>query len=410
LRTLWIKPGGFLPLDAGGKIRSYHTVRNLASKWPTTVLTFYPAVENDQNPLLGKEVDKLITIPLRHRLGRATEAMDYATAVLTSKPYMFQKFCRPEVTRAVREEIQRTTYDLVICDFLLACGVMPFEIDVPKVVFTHNVECRIWERHHKVATNSFRRWMARREWKRLEEMERYYLSKADLVLAVSPSDRDQFVSWGLQEKSVVSVPTGVDTDFFAPRPSDPGPPRLVFTGSMDWMPNQDGILFFLEKIFPLIENGVPDVRLDIVGRKPPAAIIQAAGRFKGVTVTGWVEDVRSYLAQADVCIVPLRVGSGTRLKIFEAMAMAKATVSTTIGAEGLPVTDQQDIMIADTPEEFSARTIELLLEPEKRLRLGSAARKLVEHNFSWSAVTRVLMEKIQTGIAGMPKEAASKVE
>jgi sugar transferase (PEP-CTERM/EpsH1 system associated) len=407
LRTLWVKPGGFLPLDSGGKIRSYHTVKSLAKRWPTTVITFYPELEEDQNGHLQEHVEKLITIPIRQRSERVREAMNYASAVFTSRPYMFQKFCRPDVIRAVREEIKSTQYDLIICDFLLACGVVPFDVEIPKVVFTHNVECRIWERHFNVAGNILRRLIAKREWRTLANIERRYLMQADAVLAVSPADRDEFVSWGVPAGNVVSVPTGVDTTFFAPRPQSPPSATLVFTGSMDWMPNQDGILFFLEEVYPLIQGKMPNVRLKIVGRKPPTKVVQAADRFPGVTVTGWVDDVRSYLAEADVCIVPLRVGSGTRLKIFEAMAMGKAIVSTTIGAEGLPVTDGADIVIADSPADFAGRTLELLHDSQKRERIGKAARALVESKYSWEAVTSDLMQAVEAGVRNSKYRVAS---
>jgi glycosyltransferase involved in cell wall biosynthesis len=167
---------------------------------------------------------------------------------------------------------------------------------------------------------------------------------------------------------------------------------------MEWTPNQDGILHFLNEVYPSIRAKVPGVTLQVVGRCPSPKILEACSRHAGVTVTGWVRDIREYLAGADVCIVPLRVGSGTRLKIFEAMAMGKAIVSTTLGAEGLPVADQQDILIADTPDDFAARTIELLQDGDKRERLGKAARNLVQGRYSWEAVTADFMQAISTAV------------
>lgn len=398
MRTLWVKPGGFLPLDSGGKIRSYQTVKQLARHWPTTVLTFYPELADDKNVDLRQDVEKLITIPLRQHAGRLTGALDYAGALLSGLPFSFQKYCRPQVRRAIEEELKSTAYDLVICDFLLACGAVPLLLDKPKVVFTHNVECRIWERQFKVAPGPVQRFMAKREWKKIEALEHKYLMQADTVLTVSPTDRDEFVSWGIPGGKITSVPTGVDVSFFSPQPAGTSTKTMVFTGSMDWMPNQDGMLFFLESVYPLIVEKVSDVRLKIVGRKPPAKIVSAAAKFPGITVTGWVEDVRPYLAEADLCIVPLRVGSGTRLKIFEAMAMAKAIVSTTIGAEGLPVHHQEDILIADEPADFAARCVELLQDQSQRDRIGAAARSLVETRYSWEAVTRELMQAIENGV------------
>jgi sugar transferase (PEP-CTERM/EpsH1 system associated) len=394
LRTLWVKPGGFLPLDSGGKIRSFHTVKTLAKFWPTTVITYYPEEKDDQNIQLSQFVEKLITIPLRPR----SRPSIYLSSVLKLRPFMFEKFCQPEVIRAVKSELQRTKYDLIICDFLLGCGVVPFDVDVPKVVFTHNVECRIWERHYKVAKTLPKRMLAKREWQSLAAIERKYLSAADAVLAVSDADGAEFVSWGIPANKVRSVPTGVDTSFFAPRPQNTAAPTLVFTGSMDWMPNQDGILWFLNDVYPLIQAKVPNVKLQVVGRKPPQQILDACAKYPGVTATGWVDDIRDYLANSDLCIVPLRVGSGTRLKIFEAMAMGKAIVSTMIGAEGLPVTDQTDIVLADTPADFAAGVLSLLNDNPKREQIGRAARELVEKRYSWEAVTADFMQAIEAGL------------
>ena len=390
MRVLWVKPGGFLPLDSGGKIRSYHTVTNLARHWPTTVITFYPAEKEDQNPTLQGLVDKLITIPL----SRNARASIYGSAVVRSRPFMFEKFCRPHVLRAVSAELHRIRYDVVICDFVLACGVVPADVNATKIVFTHNVESRIWERHYKVANNFARRLVAKREWRTLAALEHKHLTEADAVLTVSEADRAEFVSWGISSEKVISVPTGVDTSFFAPRPLNSPTDTVVFTGSMDWMPNQDGILYFLNEIYPAIKKKHPSVKLQVVGRRPPPKIREECARHADVSVTGWVDDIRDYLAKADLCVVPLRVGSGTRLKIFEAMAMGKAIISTTIGAEGLPVTDQKDIIIADSPSDFADRTLELLQDRVKRETLGTEARTLVERHYSWEAVTAEFMNTI----------------
>jgi sugar transferase (PEP-CTERM/EpsH1 system associated) len=397
-----VKPGGFLPLDTGGKIRSYHTVTNLARHWPTTVITFYPRENEDQNPKLAASVDKLIAIPFTLGPRKVGELSTYLSAVVHSRPYSFQKFCRPEVIRAVEAELRQTSYDVIICDFLLGCGVVPSEVQAAKVVFTHNVECRIWERHYKVAPNLPRRIVAKREWQTLAALEHKYLKEADLVLAVSDADAAEFVSWGLPQEKVRSVPTGVDTEFFSPQPRLTASKTLVFTGSMDWKPNQDGILWFLREVYPAIQAKVPAVKLVVVGRRPSPEIVQACAQHNSVTLTGWVDDIRDYLAAADVCVVPLRVGSGTRLKIFEAMAMGKATVSTTIGAEGLPVTDGVDILIGDTPSAFAAQTVALLQDAAKGERLGRAARTLVESRYSWDAVTGEFMRTIETAVKSHP--------
>jgi glycosyltransferase involved in cell wall biosynthesis len=175
-------------------------------------------------------------------------------------------------------------------------------------------------------------------------------------------------------------------DYFKPAPDTEECDSLVFTGSMDWLPNEDGVAYFIREILPLIRQQVPKVSLRIVGRKPSADLESLAARQENVELTGWVEDVRPFLARGAVCIVPLRIGSGTRLKIFEAMAMGKAVVSTSIGAEGLPVQPGENILMADDPDTFAQSVVSLLRDATRRREIGLAARKLVAENYSWERI------------------------
>jgi glycosyltransferase involved in cell wall biosynthesis len=159
---------------------------------------------------------------------------------------------------------------------------------------------------------------------------------------------------------------------------------MVFTGSMDWLPNEDGVEYFVSQVLPLVRREVPDAQFWAVGRRPSAALRALVSET--VHVTGTVDDIRPYLDRGAVCVVPLRSGGGTRIKIFEAMSMGKPVVSTTVGAEGLPVTHDRDILLADSPEDFARATVELLRDPARRRRLGGAARELVQANHSWAAV------------------------
>jgi glycosyltransferase involved in cell wall biosynthesis len=184
----------------------------------------------------------------------------------------------------------------------------------------------------------------------------------------------------------VAIPTGVDPGYFKPLGGREVPERLVFTGSMDWFPNEDAIQFFLDAILPRVRRDVPGVTLSVVGRNPSAPLRAAAARA-GVIVTGTVDDVRPFVDEAALYIVPLRAGGGTRLKIFEALAMGKAVVSTSVGAEGLAVTPGRDIAIADHPDEFARSVIELLRDPARRAALGRAGRLLVQRRYSWEQVS-----------------------
>ncbi len=386
MRILWVKAGGLVPPDTGGKIRSYNILKELARQHSVTFVSFHAEHAGDEHPGLRTIFDRVESVPLKLPAQRGfAEMMQLARHLFASEPYAIRKYCRPEVSARVRQVLREESFDVIVCDFMVAGGVIPWEVATPKVLFTHNVEAQIWKRHYDVATNPIWRALCRREWRTTHATERRYLDLADHVLAVSDIDRDVFVEW-VDPTKVSVVQTGVDIEFFRPSTEPEQPNSIVFTGSMDWMPNDDGILYFGEQILPLLKHQVPDISVCIVGRDPSARVRELAAREKCVQLTGWVEDIRPYLARSAVCMVPLRVGSGTRLKIYEAMAMGKAVVSTTIGAEGLPVQHGENIVLADEPQEFATAVAALLGEPARRAALGRAALSLVETNYSWRRV------------------------
>jgi glycosyltransferase involved in cell wall biosynthesis len=252
------------------------------------------------------------------------------------------------------------------------------------VLFTHNVETEIWRRHAETATSWLRTRLYRQQWKRMLRFESRTLARFDRVLAVSDVDRDTFQRLypGKLTAPAIVIPTGVDTTFFAPQERASTSRRLVFTGSMDWLPNVDGVLYFCREILPLVRNAIPDVTFTIVGRAPTHTVRKLAEE-PGVEVTGRVEDVRPYLADAVAYVVPLRIGGGTRLKIFEAMAAGRAVVSTNVGAEGLPTVHGRHLLLADTPEEFSQAVITLLRNAALREAIEREARALVTTHYDW---------------------------
>jgi glycosyltransferase involved in cell wall biosynthesis len=210
--------------------------------------------------------------------------------------------------------------------------------------------------------------------------------RATLTIAVSDTDRALLAATAPGAR-VCAIPTGVDPAYFAPNGNREVPDTLIFTGSMDWYPNEDAIVHFTEAILPRIRREVPDVTMAVVGRDPTPRL-RAVAAGAGVRVTGTVDDVRPYVAKAAVYVVPLRVGGGTRLKIFEALAMGKALVSTRVGAEGLPLVSGEHVLLADDPADFARAVVSLLRDPPRRRALGLAARRLVEERYTWAQVAR----------------------
>jgi glycosyltransferase involved in cell wall biosynthesis len=186
---------------------------------------------------------------------------------------------------------------------------------------------------------------------------------------------------------VFDVPTGVDTRFFRPSGNEHcDPHNIVFTGSMDWLPNEDAISYFIEQIMPRIKQAIPDATLTVVGRNPYRSLLELAKRDASIIVTGRVDDVRPYMERAAAYVVPLRIGGGTRLKIYEAMAMEKAIVSTSIGAEGLPVKDGAELLLADTAEKFAKAVVGVLRDKQTARALGARAATTVREQFGWEKV------------------------
>ena len=385
MKILWIKAGGLVPLDVGGRIRSYQIIRELSHHHDVTLFTFYPAQPDDGHIKLREVLSKVVCVPLQLPAPRSLgELTNYVAGAFSSQPYTMAKYYRPEVFRSFKRLLDSETYDLWLCDFIYPAGIIPWDLPFPKVLFAHNVEAQVWQRYYQVTRSPVWRLLAWREFRAMTRAERFYVRKADQLLTVSEPDR-KFFSQYLDPGKITVIPTGVDLDYFQPSPGSEKPDSLVFTGSMDWLPNDDGICYFLNELLPRIRRHIPEVKLSVVGRNP-SANVKALAVQTGAEVTGRVQDIRPYVRESAVYIVPLRVGGGTRLKIFEAMAMGKAVVSTSIGAEGLPVTSGQNIIIQDNPEQFALSVVKLLRDPAAQARLGHAARQMVAERYSWKAV------------------------
>ena len=387
MRVLWVKGGGLVPPDVGLKIRSYNLLRELAKRHRITLFTFYAAHPNDIHGELRNMFDRVICVPLDIPARRSLrEYLSFGRQLLSPIPYSIAKYCRPEVARVLLTLLAEQQFDVVVCDFILPAILLPEGLPYPEVIFTHNVETLIWKRHLELTRNPLWKLVAWREYRTMMAYEKRYLKRANWILTVSEADRDFFKKM-LRTTDITVIPTGVDIDYFAPGALQRERPNsLVFCGSMDWMPNEEGILFFMEQILPAIRKQIPAATLKIVGRNPSEKLHRIATAC-AAEVTGTVDDIRPHVQNTAVYVVPLRVGSGTRLKIFEAMAMGKAIISTTLGAEGLPVTDGENIMLADAPDEFARKAVRLLQDSAERSRLGENARELVTRHYTWASVS-----------------------
>ncbi|HMY76818.1 MAG TPA: glycosyltransferase, partial [Blastocatellia bacterium] len=343
---------------------------------------------------------QLVTVP--HRLRSKSGAGFYGELLFnlaSPLPLTLARYQSKGMRRAIAEACRQQDYDLIVCDFLTPSVNLGANLSCPTLLFQHNVEAMIWQRHTEQQANPAKQRYLREQWRKMRRYEQQACRRFDAVVAVSREDADYFRRhYGVT--NVHDVPTGVDVDYFQPRAVSVVPNSLVFVGSMDWLPNEDAMVYFAEQILPRVAAELRDFTLKIVGRDPTPRVRELARRYPNITVTGRVGDVRPHLAAAAACIVPLRIGGGTRLKIYEAMAMGKAVVSTSIGAEGLPVRDGAELLLADTPEAFARAVVRLLRNDALRQQIGQNARAAVCERFGWEAATtaftRVCERVVQT--------------
>jgi polysaccharide biosynthesis protein PslH len=387
MKILWVKIGGLWPANSGGRLRSYHIIAELSQQHEVTVVTTCRSDE-DPNVLPPQlpQCDKVISVvhdAPKH--GSSAFIAALARSWFSSLPVDLYKYRVAEMRRIVTKLLREGDYDLCVADFLTGLPNVPHDLPVPVVLFTHNVEHMIWKRLCENERNPLKKFLLAIEWRKMRRYERRACQLADVTLTVSETDKQLFKQLS-PATNIHAVPTGVDINYFAPAPAGTEQElEIVFSGSMDWFPNEDAMFWFINDILPLVRQQAPGVKLTIVGRNPSEKL-QRLALGHDVLVTGTVDDVRPSVHRASVYIVPLRIGGGTRLKIYEALAMGKAIVSTTVGAEGLPLEDGKHLVLADTAEAFASQVVALMHNPGKRARLGHAGRQLVQQRYSWGKV------------------------
>jgi glycosyltransferase involved in cell wall biosynthesis len=379
--------GVFLhPTTKGGQIRTLGMLTELHKRHEIHYVAFANAAEPEGVRRAGEY--STCAYPVTHSVpGRrsAAFAAQVIRSFLSPMPLPVSRYQSVEMATVVRELRAKHRFDSVVCDFLFPAPNL--EHLEQCVLFEHNVETTIWQRHAAAARDPLRKAYFSLQARRMAAYEGEVCRRVARVIAVSDVDAKK-ISRMFHVSPVLHVPTGVDVEHFTPAAQRTPAIDLVFVGSMDWMANIDGVEFFVEQILPLIHREKPDCNLTVVGRRPPPRILQYAKDDPRIRVTGTVDDVRPYLWDSAVSIVPLRIGSGTRLKIYESMAARVPVVSTAVGAEGLEIHPPRDIRIADSPADFARECLELLDNPNARQELAAAGWDLVSSRFSWDQVTR----------------------
>jgi sugar transferase (PEP-CTERM/EpsH1 system associated) len=392
-----LTPGLPYPPEQGRSVRNYNLLRYLATRHRVSLLSFAePGALPEHIEHLRCLCERVETLPTPRRSG-----VDRLRTLLNSTwPDMAWRLASQEYAEALKRWLAAERFDVLqvegieLARYLLAGDVLGSER--PLIVFDdHNAEYLLQKRAFLTDLRTPSRWPASLyslvQWLRLRSFERRACRTADRVVVVSEADAAALRALDPTMRPAV-VPNGVDLVLCRPglpARTDLARPYLVFVGKMDFRPNVDAVLWFAERVLPHLWSRRSDVRFCIVGQSPSRRL-DVLRHEPRITITGRVEDPRPYIAGADLYVVPLRVGGGTRLKVLEAMAMGQAIISTGLGVEGLGVTDGQHLLLADDPRTFAARILELLDDPDRRRALGAAARAFAEERYGWERIGPLL--------------------
>ena len=403
MKILWVKGDRLLPVQNGGNIRSYHIARYLAQHHSLTFFSYYSGAKDSayEAELKAQFPDSLALCTGQPELDSWQRGLDYLWHLSDPVPYAVSRFSFAAVQKQLGQWFEQRAFDVVVCDFLDAAINFPEELKIPTVLFQHNVESEIWRRHAENGSGWLKKSAYRIEFSKMKKYEQDMVRRFQHVIAVSENDARLIGTW-VERSRVSVVPTGVDLRKFEPDLNRTEvQPLVMFVGAMDWMPNVDAVEYFCRAVWPSVLQRVPSARFRVVGRNPNTRIQALA--CENVEITGLVPSVVEHLREAAVVVVPLRVGGGTRLKIYEAMAVGRAVVSTTIGAEGLDVHDNRDIILADAQAKFADAIVELLNDHALRRGYEREAAELAA-KYDWPAVAGRFGEVLQQ-MVGSSKEA-----
>lgn len=372
------------PPTNGGAIKSYNILKHLGSRHKVDVLTFIRCESEAAALSQLAEHCRRIDFCMMPR-SPALNALHAVRSLWRRQPFLIIRDWQPQMHAKVLNYLEPPP-DLIYVDHLQMFQYVPRPAPSPVLLDEHNVEWRIIERFAACDESGARRLFASIEWPKLRAFELDACQAADAVLTVTPNDREVLREKGVPGSKMTVLPIGVDTGYFKPLPRDRDSRRVLTFGTMSWPPNIDGVLHFCRHIYPSVKREVPEVELAVVGANPPPQLKRLATQDRSIVVTGYVEDIRKASEGAAAFVVPLRIGSGMRVKILDAMSMGLPVVSTSMGCEGISARPDTEILVTDEPREFARAVVHLLKHPSERARLGAAGRALVEREYSWPAI------------------------
>lgn len=396
LNILAVSPLPASPPRSGAQARVHGLLTSLASRHDVTAVVLVDDEYDleEARTAMQRYCRRVVLLPNVKGGGGLHKRLRQARSLFSLASYERGRCSLPALRRTVDELLRAEPFDIVHVEFPyfahLDLRVAPVGARKPAVVVdSHEIAFDLARQVAEAGATPLRRFYGALNTRKLRRDELTAYKEADWVCLCSRDDENRLHQLLPNTRTAV-IPNAADVDSFAPRPSDPPADgrTVVFFGLLSTLPNIDGVTHLVRDIWPRIAAARPEARLKIVGGRAPPSLTAMSG--PGIEFTGFVDDLRPHLASAAVVVVPLRVGGGTRLKVVEAMSMAKPIVSTSLGAEGIEAAPGREIEIADDPVTFGTRVCELLTDPERAAELGRAARRRAEEAYSWSVVGRDL--------------------
>jgi glycosyltransferase involved in cell wall biosynthesis len=397
MNMLWLAHAIPYPPKAGFLLRSYNLLRELArhqsvdliafvqEQWVTTLFDDFAAGIAESKQALGEFCASVTFLPIDNLQRPAGKRLTALLALASGSSYSASWLDSTAARAAIADKISSASYDLVHFDTIGLVAYRDLVRNVPATLMHHNIESHMMQRRAENSTNGLARMYFRHEGRLLRQLEQRTAAQFSRHITCSDLDSERLREL-VPDIDAIAIPNGVDCEFFHSAGLATRPNSLIFVGTMNWYPNVDAMLFFLREIWPLLQQRVPDVTLDIAGSNPPDSVLQLAQSLRNVKVHGYVPDVRPMIDSAALFVCPIRDGGGTKLKILDAFAMKKCVVAHPIACEGINVTNQRDVVFASEPEEYVQRIAELLGDDARRARIGAAARELVEREYSFRAI------------------------
>jgi len=381
------------PTDAGAKVRLYYTLRWLAQHHAVTLVTF---TRSDDSPASVEHLRSFCTavhtVPMNR--GWLRDVSVLAASITRDRSFIIHRDTLPEMDALLSQLIAETHFDALHADQLwmaqYALRVRPKAPAARLVLDEHNACFQVFERMDQFEPNLLKRWLWRREAEQLQRYEAHVCGQFDHVVTVTEQDGEilQRISRRSEQPATkfTTIPICVDTAEVAPIQPFLGDPNVLHLGTMFWPPNEQGVLWFAAQVWPLVLSQLPAATFSVLGKHPPAAITALADSHLHIDVVGYVADPYPWLQRAGVFIVPLLSGGGMRVKIVDAWRWGLPVVSTSIGAEGIRYRDGENIVIADTPEDFAAAVLRVLTDPALSHQLRQNGRRWIETYYNWRTI------------------------